>query len=661
MKITLKTLTLSNFKGIKKLTVDFNDDLTNVFGDNATGKTTIFDAFTWLFFGKESTDRKDFNIKNTVDTSLNRQSHEVSAIVVIDGAETSLRRVYKEKHVKKKGSTTTEFAGHETEYFWDDVPLNQTEFNKKVNALIEESAFKLISNPSYFNSLNWKDRRNILFEIASNITNEDVAAGNAKFEALLSKLTNNKSLEDLRKQIAGQKKLIKEELEKIPVRIDEVLSIMPEEVNAPAIKKEILNRENNIADIDLAIEERSHAVKTEYDKIEAHQKLIHDARSGVNSFKFKLQEDYLNKKNSIQSDRNVIANKLTALESERNQIESQINRRTDDIKQLKLDIAAKRKDWDAKKHEWDEENSREIEFDEHEFSCPTCKRRYESDDIEGMKAEMIRNFEVEKTDKLRNITDRLNKITEQGKLYAEALKRLEVTSLDNEYQKLSGEIEAFKADLEVFDKQNQEPAKTIEEVLDEDPEYQVLLAKVGELERSLPEKTEINVDELKINKRVLASEIDELKKLLNNENVIAANKNRIADLEAEEKKLAEELAAYEGDEFILDSFNKAKIEMIESRINGMFDYVSFKMFNQQINGGESDTCETMVDNVPYSDLNNAARINAGLDIINALSKHYEAYVPVFIDNAESITQLMEVNSQIVRLVVSEQDKKLRVA
>ena len=54
MKIRISNLKLKNFKGIKDLEIDFNNENTNIYGKNATGKTTIFDAFKWLFFDKDS-------------------------------------------------------------------------------------------------------------------------------------------------------------------------------------------------------------------------------------------------------------------------------------------------------------------------------------------------------------------------------------------------------------------------------------------------------------------------------------------------------------------------------------------------------------------------------------------------------------------------------
>lgn len=65
------------------------------------------------------------------------------------------------------------------------------------------------------------------------------------------------------------------------------------------------------------------------------------------------------------------------------------------------------------------------------------------------------------------------------------------------------------------------------------------------------------------------------------------------------------------------------------------------------------------DGVSYVGLNNGAKINVGIDIINTLSRHYGVAVPLFVDNAESVTNLEYAATQVIRLVVSESDKKLR--
>ena len=144
-----------------------------------------------------------------------------------------------------------------------------------------------------------------------------------------------------------------------------------------------------------------------------------------------------------------------------------------------------------------------------------------------------------------------------------------------------------------------------------------------------------------------------------------AEEERIAELEAKEKDLSCQYEELEKGLYLCDLFIKAKVDMLTERINSKFKSVRFRLFQEQVNGGVKDDCEVLVPTaegvlVPYTFANNAARINAGLEIIGALSAHWGLTMPVFIDNAESITHITSLPSQVVRLVVSEADSRLRL-
>jgi exonuclease SbcC len=647
MEIILKKLTLVNFKGIRSLEIDFNDEITNILGDNATGKTTVFDAFTWLFFGKESGDRKDFNIKNTVDRSLNRQEHEVAAVLLIDGIENTIRRIYKENWVKKTGSSTSEFSGNLTSYFWDGVPIKKAEdFNKRVSDILQESIFKLISNPMYFNGLKWQERRSVLENMAGTISNQDIAAGNKAYEELLANLTNGKTLEQYKLQIGAQKKGIKEVLDQIPTRIDELLKRMPEPVDAISINKQIEGYKGEILAIETEMADLSQSNQKGLSAITEHQNKIHAVKAKITDLRFSVEQQVRSTANDVLTERNVIARQISSKQSELEQIIRQNDRNTQEIDALEKRIVTLRADC---------ENLlvKEIVFDEHAFTCPTCQRAYETDDIEEMKGKMVENFNLDKN-------NRVNTIRTEGKRLVEDQNRLKAISYDEDISILKSDLEALNSQLISFDDDHKSPA-TVEQLLTTTPDYAKYQADLKNLEDSMPEIAKVDLSDLQTKKSEINELINSLIRELANENVIKENNIRIEELKKEEQKLSAELASFEGTEFTITAFNKQRIETIESRVNGLFKIVKFKMFNEQINGGEAETCETMLGDVPFSDLNNAARINAGLDIINALCTYYNVHAPCFIDNAESITQLINVQSQIIRLVVSEPDKKLRVA
>lgn len=120
--VIIKEIRLLNFKGLRNLTVEFDPALTEIYGRNGIGKTSIFDGFTWLLFGKNSEDRKQFGIK-TYDEAGNiipKLPHEVSAVLLVDGEVVTLCRRFNEKWTKKRGSAVEEFVGHEEERLYNN-------------------------------------------------------------------------------------------------------------------------------------------------------------------------------------------------------------------------------------------------------------------------------------------------------------------------------------------------------------------------------------------------------------------------------------------------------------------------------------------------------------------------------------------------------------
>lgn len=196
------------------------------------------------------------------------------------------------------------------------------------------------------------------------------------------------------------------------------------------------------------------------------------------------------------------------------------------------------------------------------------------------------------------------------------------------------------------------------------PEYQTLnnqiegvRAEIGNLQHYALEA----IDDIDVNIRELEGKRSELNAQLAKFANIEANQKRVTELEEQQQQLAEEYEKLEHQLFLIEEFIRTKVDLLNERINSKFKYARFKLFDMQINGGLAETCETLFNGVPYgSGLNNAAKINVGLDIINTLSEHYGLTAPIFIDNAEAVTKFIETNSQLVSLVVSEKDKQLRV-
>lgn len=667
--IQIKKMVLTNFKGLRNQEIIF-DQNTNIYGANGTGKTTIFDAFTWMLFGKDSSDRKDFEIKtlDKMNVVIPKIEHEVAAVIDVDGVEISISRILRENWVKKRGSETTEFSGNVTEYYWDGVPMQQKGFNEKVSKILDESVFKLITNPLAFNSLKWQDRRKVLMDIAGTLSDSDLAKGNAEYEKLVANLSEDKSLADYQKQILASIKKAKEDLKGIPTRIDEVSKGMPEILDFVNLKISLDLKEKALKKVNESIENKSSAYDSQLAEINQNKVKANNLKSDIEIIEYNTRVEIANSlkpdtsaletaKRNLESKRGDLVtseNALATLKSKSTTIQSQIESTETKLKNLR--------------EEWVGENARELTFNDDDFHCPTCKREFESGDVEGKKTEMLTSFKIKKSDALAEIN------TRGGNLKNEA------TSLESELQTIkdrisTGEkhIEALKAEVETLQSNlTSEESKTppsidvdqtdlLDRKLHGNTTYQAKKIELQTLTATIVEVPVVDVSELKEQRSALVQEIDTIKNNLRNEDQIKAVEKRIEDLEKEEKELAQQIANVEKEQFLIERFNKLKIDTLESKINQKFKFVKFRMFETQINGGETECCDALIDGVPFSDANTASKINAGLDIINTLCDHYQVNAPIFIDNRESIIDVIAIRSQLINLIVSSADNKLRVA
>ena len=666
-KIDIKQMVLINFKGIRNLEINFSDE-TNIYGDNAVGKTTVFDAFTWLIFGKDSEDRTDFNIK-TLDSNNNvipKIEHEVNAVITSGGETIKLRRVLVEKWTKKKGQLIPEYTGNKTDYFWNDVPKSQKEYQDKIASLIDEKVFKLITNPLAFNTnLAWKDRRQVLIDLAGGVTNEDVAKGNEKFEALLAKLTG-KDLEEYKKEMASKRTRLNKEIKTIPTRIDEVERGTPAALNFEQLKKDKAVLETKKETIDGQLNDKITAfaaVNTERQQIGQE---IHNINGKIQTIEFDTKNTITNSLKKGPSQKDQLTADLTEKTNVLNSLVGAMNSLTAQKETLETSLKAKQNEIIQLRNDWNTENAKELNFDDQHFDCPTCKRAFEPGDIEAKKAELTTSFNEAKQRALTTLNH-----TGTALVNEETAIKNQITVLDgrvstgNETIKTQQEaVDAAEKLLKELAPEVETPTQSFEELynaaLKNNVEYQKHFTDLAEKNAKLEGLKTVNTDELNQKKSGLLAEIKVIDDQLLIEDQIAKANKRKAELTASEEKLAQEISEIELEEFTIQNFTKAKVNLIDQRINGKFEFVKFKMFETQVNGAEDECCLTLINGVPFNDANNAAKINAGLDIINALCTYYNITAPVFIDNRESIVKIIDIDSQIINLIVSEPDKTLRI-
>lgn len=669
MEIIVEKLSLVNFKGIRSLVIEAAQ-LTNIFGANEAGKTTVYDSFLWLLFGKDSTDRKDFEIK-TLDSRGNviqKLVHSVEGHFRINGEQAILKRELEENWVKKRGTPEAEFSGNITNYFWNGVPMKQSEYQSKINALVDEKAFKLLTNALYFNDgLKWEERRNVLMQIAGDITDAEIASGNTEYEQLLSEI-GKETLSNFKKKKNAEKKLLKETLETLPTRIDEATRSMPDPIDFSVVEKNIAGKKQELQQIEKETSDSVKALKEKHDAINGKQTEIHALSTQIAQKEHSIKSGLQEKKSARETE-------ISNLKRDSRNLNDELTRNKSDYltaenrkKAIVTQQNQLREDWNKLNAQQSEMLKEEFVFDESKCSCPTCKQRLPEENITQQKETLKKNFENDKASRTRTITAKLKQTTDTGKRLGDEINELDkkVTDLMQSNEALLQKVQAIVDRVGELEAENNKLSANesgeLNNALAFDEDLIALQSKVDNIQKEIDaiSTPEQGGDALKQRRINVQGEIDLLNKQLNTREQITKTQERIAELEKEEKSLAQQIADLEKTEFIIEQFERAKSDTLESRVNDMFKYVKFKLFEQQINGAEVPCCHTTYKGVPWSDLNTGGKIWAGLDIISVLSQYYDVKAPIFLDNRESTTKIPEIEAQIINLIVSPPDKTLRI-
>ncbi len=657
--IIIRQMTLLNFKGVRELTVDFDEHETNVYGANHTGKTTLFDAFVWLLFDKDSQDRQNFGIR-TYDENNNiipKLPHEVSACLEVNGVEINLKRCFVENWVKKRGSQEAVYDGNSEERYWNDVPCSKTEFAKKIADICDESIFKLITNPLFFPAMKPAVQRGMLFQMAGDLTDMDVAMSDRdKFENLAEQLSH-KTLEEYKKEIAAKKKRIRGAIDSIPARIDERKRDMAQAEDWEALEKEINEKQDKVKELDAQIADVSKVYNAmAAETTEKARQLTEKKRQRIGreeTLRKELLADWYQQTEAYNNRMISAQNMSFDISMKRKNVKAEILRLKESITSMQSEVNSKEQRLEQLRGEWRSIKAREFNPDNLETVCPHCGRPYDKSQVDRSIEDQRLSFNAHTAHLLQENKTAGQKLSE------------EVSKLRNEITVTAGTIrekEEFLATLVEKPFNEQPPVRPdVTDKIASDPELQELDKTITELQDTLSKPADApDTDFLNNGRKILLDGIEELRVRLAKRESIAANQKRIDELEEELKTNTQSLAELEGIEFNILEFGKAKVAMVEDKINSLFSIVKFKMYERQINGGEVETCECLMHGTPYSILSNSEKINAGLDIINAICRANGVNAPIFIDNRESATDIIDVDSQIINLIVDASCKRLKV-
>lgn len=629
----LLKLNLQNFKGIRNSEFDFGGIDATIYGDNATGKTTVFDSLCWLLFGKDSLDRADFEIKTLENGEpIHKVNHEVEAeFLNDDGNSFTLRRVYREKYSSPRGGDT-KLTGHTTDYFINEVPVKEKEYKQYINDVIAEDVFKLITNPLYFNEqYSWQNRRKLLLEISGDIKDDEVINSRSELTRL-TELLGGRTVEEQKKIVAAKKAAINKELDMIPVRIDEALR------NKANIATSESKLKTDIETLNKSINELENQKATIINGFSSTEK-----RSKIDEIGRQLKARQSEVLSIYNSEKQRKRGEYEALLTQLKIIESEHDRYTDRAYDLAKDIERESKRIETLQAEFDAFNTQEFNKE----TCPTCGQPLP----EYKQAELEAAFNSEKAAKLEEWQSLIESAKKLKANYEEQREVL-IVKADGLTKEIEEKTKAYETKFKEYE-------SYLEPNIEDDPDYKELKAELFLLELDEGEEADDKEvarldDEISSVKEKRAALETELNKYTLNADI----QKRVIELENQQQKLAAEKNLLDETSFLIDEFVKAKVDMLEESINSHFEYARFKMFNVLVNGNIEECCETTYKGVPYRSMNNAARMNVGLDIINALTKFYNVTAPVFIDNAEAVTDFIKCNSQTIKLVVDADFKEL---
>lgn len=638
MKITIKSIIIENFKGIELFELNPDCKSMSVYGDNAKGKSTIYDALTWLLFGKDSHGASTFNIK-PLDSNGNvimGLMPTVTAVINADDTQIILKKSYREKWEKVRGSASKRFSGNTVDYFVDDVPCKEKDYKAFISELVDENEFRQLTSVTYFCSdIKWQDRREKLFEFCNVPSDEALLATVPEFKEL-NTLCAGKPISDFKAKLMAQRKSANTELDSLPIRIDEQKkTIAPlEQADYTGYKAEIARIEKE----EQALNARLSACDGSL--VVAKQAEIAETNNSIREIELENKE-HISQNVPIEDLSDKLKSDWARCMDEVIRAEKDIKNTRELIEDIDKRISSYRKEWQAI-------DTEKFVFD---GTCATCGQALQQEQINEAHKYFMDNQNRRKND---------------------------IVSCANRFKNEKAELEQNLITFtEKYEKSKQKAdeahiaytnyAKPVSAIIEDLPGYSQAIEKLNTIKINLEnelKQIESQSEQYKFMVRSdlakLSLEKSEYFGYLADEKKIAEGYNRIKELQEEQKAKAVFLEDIDRKLDLCEQFILYKINSITETVNNAFDLVKFKLFNTQVNGGIVECCEVTASGVPYADLNNAAKINAGLDIINSFTRKSDIHVPLFVDNAESVTLLKEVDTQVIRLVVSENHKKLHM-
>ena len=672
MNIRITRLELTNFKCFRHKEITFDPDVTTILGRNGAGKTTIADAILWCLFGKNSAGQATFDLKTHDEqgNTIPHLDHSVEITLHVypsDGSDVrciNIRRSLKENWIKKRGATEEALKGHTTEFLVNGDTITSKDYEKYISGLINEDLFRTITNPSYFPYKKWQEQREFLSKMVGTIAPEEIAT-TTELADLVKSLSDTPEGIDIiayRKHLAYQIKQIKDKLEKIPVRLEEQNKALPEKLDWLVLQGKAdfnVAQINGISEKIIAIKSGNggdvlrdeirkeiHFIRTDMEKIEVEQRKLLRLR----------QDEHDRAINTARQQFNTLVATQRDIETSLPSFDKLIERCRETLTQCEKDAQEIREDWALNL-------SRTLNFSDSDCVCPTCGQYLPAEQVAEKRQMAEENLNADKARIKAALTDRANKVKD---LRAKA--ECEIKNYEAQKAEVAQHLAETKEQINTAFAEKQKLEKiaipTLDTILSDNVQYVALSKQLSEAQAKLDsvaidEDTTKQLDDLEASKAEYTKILSEVQAQLATKSQYDRIQQLIADINEEQKSLVTQLSELEKKEDVARDYQDRQNTILEERVNQHFKLVRWKMFRNVVNNGDpfqEPYCECYVNGSAYHDgLNQANRLNAGLDIINALCRHYQVSAPIVIDNSESNLNILPTTSQQIRLQVADTD------
>ena len=637
MEIKLKKLILENFMCYALKEIDFSD-FTKISAMNGVGKSTIANAYMWLFFNCDYELRDNQNVRREVDgKTIDDVDVSVTAVIDMDGKEITAKKVQKRTY-SKDGTSYKD----DNKYFINDVPKTLKDFNAYFE--LDMNVWKMCTSVNAFLSQKPADMRGYLFSLVAEVTDVQVASSNKDLKELVPLLEKYKAEELLAMNKATKSKVskdlpildgqIKEKERDIQIKSDVDVSDL--ELLRNSLKEQIKENTDKQTNADRMMEECSN-VQDEVMKL----------KFDLSGLQNKANEELINTNAEIRKTITDVLNVKRVTETYISEAKRQVANCKDNV-----DVLNRKRNTYAE--EWKSVNSEQ--FDEDTTICPTCGRKLATSKITSLR----NDFEGNKKNRLDDITAKGMDCKSQIDKNIDRIKELEA-----ELDKLQIQLDEADQRLEELNKKADSQPTFVD--ISDTEEYKAIQDKIAEREEYAEKLSSSDIRaELKEQENNLRQQLADCEGEIAKSDT-TADEERLAELKKQKIDMEQAKTDCEKILDLLDELDKAKNELLTDQINSHFSLVRWKLFDSAKNGNYKSVCIPMVDgkSILTTMSNKGNRILGRVDICKSIQKTSGINCPIWLDDSENLDTTNQskvadmVDSQLIMLLVND-SKELKV-